>query len=171
MVLYLINKCLAQRNRVFILFLHCQSSLMRYLGETYLHRQRLAVNIEHFWVLKWERLNVLTTQVRAHMRSIRQLLNRYVNSETYGALNIRHVLGFLLKGCIRPRWVLELEDNFGRVGDRRTATLRFVWGLCLISYPHFLNISGSNIQQDLLLGYLLCPHSIPVILVTKNIGS
>jgi hypothetical protein len=60
------------------------------------------------------------------MRSIRQLLNRYVYSETYGALNIRHVLGFLRNGGIGPRRVLELEDNFGRDGDRRTANLRFV---------------------------------------------
>jgi len=70
------------------------------------------------------------------MGSIRQQLNRYVDSETYGAPYIRHVLGFLRNGGIRPLWVLELEDNFGRVGDRRTANLRFVYAFCLISYPH-----------------------------------
>ena len=59
------------------------------------------------------------------MSSIRQL-NRYVNSETYGALNIRHVLGFRGKVGIRHRQVLELEDNFGRVAEREIDGLRFV---------------------------------------------
>ena len=105
------------------------------------------------------------------MRSIRQLI-RSVNSEPYAALNIRHELGFLGKGGISPRLMLDLEDNFGWVCVWETSGWRFIRSFCrLISFPQGSNIRCSNIQQDLLLGCLMCPHAKAMILVTKNLES